>query len=107
MSTNPQPDQPDSGPERFRQLFTMQMERPEEDLEMDRTALYLAGEEYPGLDVEGHLGSLDALAEEVAAGMTGQVKSRRNKARNWAVTCSKRRASGETPAITTVRTIAS
>ena len=52
MSTNPQPDQPDSGPERFRQLFTMQMERPEEDLEMDRTALYLAGEEYPGLDVE-------------------------------------------------------
>ena len=72
MSTNPQPDQPDSGPERFRQLFTMQVERPEEDLEMDRAALYLAGEEYPSLDVEGHLGSLDALAEEVAAGMTGQ-----------------------------------
>ena len=73
MSASQQPQgQPDSGPERFRQLFTLQVESPEEDLAMDRAALYLAGEEYPDLDVDAHLGSLDSFAEEVNAALSGQ-----------------------------------
>ena len=60
-------NQPTEGPDRFRELFTQQVERPEEDLEMDRAALYLAGEEYPELDVDSHLSSLDSLAQRILA----------------------------------------
>ncbi|MEC8856703.1 MAG: hypothetical protein VX664_04845 [Chloroflexota bacterium] len=31
----------------FRTLFSQLVQKPEEDLELDRAALYLAGEEYP------------------------------------------------------------
>ena len=39
--------------------------RPEEDLDLGRAALLVAGEEYPGLDVEDHLRTLDRYADEV------------------------------------------
>ncbi len=39
--------------------------RPEEDLDLGRAALLVAGEEYPGLDVEDHLRTLDRYAAEV------------------------------------------
>jgi regulator of sirC expression with transglutaminase-like and TPR domain len=49
----------------FRRLFTSQIQRPEEGLEMDLAALYLAGEEYPVLDVRAYRSQLDTLAAEV------------------------------------------
>ena len=57
----------------FRELFTQQVQRPEEDLELDRAALYLAGEEYPELDVDFHLASLDSLAQEIMAGFSNSA----------------------------------
>ncbi len=39
--------------------------RPEEDLDLGRAALLVAGEEYPGLDVTGHLRRLDGFADAV------------------------------------------
>lgn len=60
-------NQPTASPGHFRDLFTQQVQRPEEDLEMDRAALYLAGEEYPELDVDYHLSSLDSLAQRIRA----------------------------------------
>ena len=61
MTTEPSPE----GPRQYRRLFTQQVQRPEEDLQMDRAALYVAGEEYPDLDVDAHLDSLDRLAGQV------------------------------------------
>ena len=43
----------------FRQEFARVIARPEEDLDLGRAALLLAGEEYPDLDVAGHLQTLD------------------------------------------------
>ena len=53
---------PDS--QHFRELFTSQLQLPEEKQDLARSALYLAGEHYPSLDVEGHLAHLDRLAVE-------------------------------------------
>ena len=50
----------------FRQQFVQQLARPEEDLDLGRAALLLAGEEYPGLEVAARLGELDAMAAVVA-----------------------------------------
>ena len=63
-------NQDSKGTADFRELFTLQVQRPEEDLEMDRAALYLAGEEYPDMDVDSHLGSLDSLAQQIMAGFS-------------------------------------
>jgi len=49
----------------FRGLFTEQVQKPEEDIQLDRAALYLAGEEYPSLDVTAFLAQLDAFATRV------------------------------------------
>ncbi len=49
----------------FRDLFARQIGRPEEDLALDRAALFMAGEEYPEIDVEGYLDELDRHAEVV------------------------------------------
>ena len=49
----------------FRRLFASQIQHPEEDLELDLAALYLAGEEYPLLDVRAYRSQLDSLAAEV------------------------------------------
>ena len=53
------PDRP-----HFRELFISQLQLPEEQQDLARSALYLAGEHYPSLDVEDHLAHLDRLAAE-------------------------------------------
>ena len=53
------------GPDDFRREFTRLIARPEEDLDLGRVALVVAGEEYPGLNVEEHLRSLDEFALSV------------------------------------------
>lgn len=50
----------------FRTLFSQIIEKPEEDFELDRAALYLAGEEYPEIDVAAHLAELDAFAAQIS-----------------------------------------
>ena len=49
----------------FREEFARMMTRPEEDLDLGRAALLVAGEEYPGLNVDQHLRRLDAFAAAV------------------------------------------
>jgi regulator of sirC expression with transglutaminase-like and TPR domain len=46
-------------------LFASQMRRPDAEVELDRAALYLAGDEYPLLDVDAYLRRLDQLATQV------------------------------------------
>ena len=50
----------------FRSMFTEEVRKPEEDIRLDRAALYLAGEEYPGIDVQSYLAELDAFASQIA-----------------------------------------
>lgn len=54
----------------FRNLFTQLVRRPGEDIYLDLAALYLAGEEYPELDVTSNLAHLDAFATQVSARVT-------------------------------------
>ena len=54
----------------FRTLFSQLIKDPEEDLQLDLAALYLAGEEYPEIDVPSHLAQLDAFAAEVSQRVT-------------------------------------
>ncbi len=54
----------------FRAMFTELVQMPEEDLQLDLAALYLAGEEYPEIDVLSHLAQLDAFAAEVSQRVT-------------------------------------
>ena len=49
----------------FREEFARMITRPEEDLDLGRAALLVAGEEYPELDVAAHLNRLDGFAEAV------------------------------------------
>ncbi|MDH5590207.1 MAG: tetratricopeptide repeat protein [Gemmatimonadota bacterium] len=48
-----------------RRLFAMEVARPEDEIDMARAALLVAGEEYPQLSVELYLARLDQIAEEV------------------------------------------
>lgn len=50
----------------FRMLFSQVVQKPQEDIQLDRAALYLAGEEYPEIDVPSHLAELDAFAAQVS-----------------------------------------
>ena len=59
------PDSDSQGIEGFRDRFARTIARPEEDLDLGLAALLVAGEEYPGLDVGEHLGTLDAFAGEI------------------------------------------
>jgi len=54
----------------FRSMFKELVQKPEEELQLDRAALYLAGEEFPEIDVPSHLAQLDALAAEVSQRVT-------------------------------------
>jgi len=57
-----------SGPSRadhFREEFARMIARPEEDLDLGQTALLVAGEEYPEMDVAGYLERLDDFADAV------------------------------------------
>ena len=58
---------------KFREEFARLIARPEEDLDLGRTALVVAGEEYPELDVEEHLRSLDRFASTVEQRAPGHV----------------------------------
>ena len=50
----------------FRALFIDQVQKPAEDIQLDLAALYLAGEEYPNLDIPKLLSQLDAFATRVS-----------------------------------------
>ena len=50
----------------FRTLFSQIVQEPDDDIQLDRAALYLAGEEYPEIDVPSHLAELDAFAAQVS-----------------------------------------
>ncbi len=54
-----------SGAENFREEFQRLIARPEEDLDLARAALLVAGEEFPDLEVADHLGLLDYFAASV------------------------------------------
>ena len=56
---------PDSSPDSFRQLFIQEINSPGDEIDLQRAALLIAGEEYPGLDVNGYLNSLDDMAQQV------------------------------------------
>ena len=49
----------------FRALFAEEMRLPEENLDLQRAALYLAGEEYPNLEADYFLRQRDDMAAEV------------------------------------------
>ena len=49
----------------FREEFARMIARPEEDLDLGRAALLVAGEEYPEMDVAEHLRRLDGYADAV------------------------------------------
>lgn len=48
-----------------RQCFQREVQQPDEQIHLERAALYLAQEEYPELDVEAYLKALDAIAAVV------------------------------------------
>lgn len=48
-----------------RQFFYQEIHQPDEQICLERAALYLALEEYPELDVEAYLNALDIMAAEV------------------------------------------
>ncbi|MGF1499277.1 MAG: SirB1 family protein [Elainellaceae cyanobacterium] len=48
-----------------RQRFTLEVRQPEEQINLAATALYIAQEEYPDLDVEEYLNALDTMALEI------------------------------------------
>lgn len=60
----------------FRGLLAQQIQRPDAEMELDRSALYIAGEEYPSLDVEGYVDQLDEMAAE-ARGIAGNSRHQR------------------------------
>jgi regulator of sirC expression with transglutaminase-like and TPR domain len=49
---------------------------PGADYDLAAVALYLARDEFPGLDVEGHLAELDAMAHEARAYVRGPLTAR-------------------------------
>ena len=59
------PDRDGPGTTDFRQEFAHVISRPEEDLDLGRAALLIAGEEYPDLDVDHQLQQLDNFAAVV------------------------------------------
>ena len=48
-----------------RQCFQREVQKPDEQIHLERAALYLAQEEYPALDVEAYLKTLDEMAAVV------------------------------------------
>ena len=53
-------------PDRFRKLFCDMVRRSDEDISLAKAALYIAGEEYPDLELSKYLETLDILSEEAA-----------------------------------------
>jgi regulator of sirC expression with transglutaminase-like and TPR domain len=50
-----------------RQRFIQEVRQPDEYIDLERAALYIAQETYPALDIEAYVATLDAMAEEVRA----------------------------------------
>lgn len=48
-----------------RQLFQHEVQQPDEQIYLERAALYLAQEDYPELDVEAYLNALETMAADV------------------------------------------
>jgi regulator of sirC expression with transglutaminase-like and TPR domain len=48
-----------------RQLFIREVRQPDEYIDLERAALYIAQEAYPNLDIEEYVAALDTMAEEV------------------------------------------
>jgi regulator of sirC expression with transglutaminase-like and TPR domain len=48
-----------------RQYFYQEIQQPDEEINLAKTALYIAQEEYPKLDLEEYLNALDTMAQEV------------------------------------------
>ena len=61
----------DPGPS-VRRDFTREVRQADERVDLARAALLVAREQYPGLSVEGHLGRLDQMAEEVKDRISGE-----------------------------------
>lgn len=68
------------GADFFRQEFARLVARPEEDLDLARAALLVAGEEFPGIDIGGYLGILEQYASSFESrapdGLTTEAKAR-------------------------------
>ena len=54
-----------------RALLAAELARPEQEVRLERAALLIAAEEYPGLDVDGYLVRIDELADGVRARLSG------------------------------------
>jgi regulator of sirC expression with transglutaminase-like and TPR domain len=50
---------------RGRRLFVQETQQPDERIDLERVALYIAMEEYPDLDVEVYIHALDSIALEI------------------------------------------
>ncbi|MBE9030220.1 tetratricopeptide repeat protein [filamentous cyanobacterium LEGE 11480] len=50
-----------------RQLFMREVRQPDEYIDLERAALYMAQEAYPTLDMEEYVVALDGMAEEIRA----------------------------------------
>ncbi len=50
-------------PSEFRRLFSEMVSQPDEDIDLAKAALYISGTEYPDLDVDYYVNTLDSLAE--------------------------------------------
>lgn len=48
-----------------RQFFYQEIHQPDEQINLERAALYLAQEEYPDLEIDAYLNALDTMAAEV------------------------------------------
>jgi len=48
-----------------RQHFYQEVQQPDEQINLERAALYIAQEEYPDLDVDEYLNALDMMADDV------------------------------------------
>ena len=68
-----QPESRDPGAEDSRREFTRLVARPEEDLDLGMAALLIAGEEFPGLDVQKYQAHLDDFAATVTERAPGTL----------------------------------
>lgn len=57
---------------RSRQYFQQEIERPDEQINLALSALYIAQEEYPNLDIFEYLNALDTMAAEVKERLPSQ-----------------------------------
>lgn len=60
----------------FRRLFTEAVRGPEEDVDLTLACLYIAGEEYPEIDVDRYAGEIDGIAARVADNLPGDATIR-------------------------------